>query len=441
MRWAELHKRRTTIYWDTATDSEGTAMLNVGSLPIRKCVLCIAIVAWVLSLTPVFANDTTAELATGGLVFTKSEHIEMQSEELFISTKEIRVQYHFFNNSNNEFVTQVAFPMPDIPYGADDFNFAVPTTDPQNILGFTTTVNGRPVEARVEQKAFVGGTDRTEILRHLNVPITPPPDQNLDFVSQSKWDELIRFGLARLEDNGKDDRHIYAHWTLKTTYYWQQSFPAHQKVVIDHRYLPSVGGVVPMSASDLINHPGNLQIDRSKGINRYCIDQTFLAAIAKPSDATWEQHFLEYILVTGANWSGPIKNFRLVVDKGSPNNLVSFCGQGVRKISPTQLELRISQFIPTSNLNVLILSPAISDPTDARNVDSNLPALNCDQLWRQRNGIFKAAGYCFHTPRAISMFGNAGCAYDNQFDVPLSARDRQIINMIQQLERMKRCAK
>jgi hypothetical protein len=319
MRWAELHKRRTTIYWDTATDSEGTAMLNVGSLPIRKCVLCIAIVAWVLSLTPVFANDTTAELATGGLVFTKSEHIEMQSEELFISTKEIRVQYHFFNNSNNEFVTQVAFPMPDIPYGADDFNFAVPTTDPQNILGFTTTVNGRPVEARVEQKAFVGGTDRTEILRHLNVPITPPPDQNLDFVSQSKWDELIRFGLARLEDNGKDDRHIYAHWTLKTTYYWQQSFPAHQKVVIDHRYLPSVGGVVPMSASDLINHPGNLQIDRSKGINRYCIDQTFLAAIAKPSDATWEQHFLEYILVTGANWSGPIKNFRLVVDKGSPN--------------------------------------------------------------------------------------------------------------------------
>ena len=64
---------------------------------------------------------------------------------------------------------------------------------------------------------------------------------------------------------------------------------------------------------------------------------------------------------------------------------------------------------------------------------------SCDQLWYQRNGIFKAAGYCFRTPRAFGKFGNAGCAYDDQSRVPLSDRDRKIINLTLQVERTKGC--
>ena len=41
----------------------------------------------------------------------------MQSEDLFISAKEIRVRYHFYNNSSSDIVTQVAFPMPDMHMG------------------------------------------------------------------------------------------------------------------------------------------------------------------------------------------------------------------------------------------------------------------------------------------------------------------------------------
>lgn len=69
----------------------------------------------------------------------------------------------------------------------------------------------------------------------------------------------------------------------------------------------------------------------------------------------------------------------------------------------------------------------------------DLFALSCPELWYQRNSIFKDAGYCFHTQRAIRAFGNAGCAYNNEYDVPLSERDRQIVNTIQQVERMKGC--
>jgi hypothetical protein len=197
-----------------------------------------------------------------------------------------------------------------------------------------------------------------------------------------------------------------------------------------------------MTAENILDHPGSLEIDR---LNRFCIDQTFLNEMVTPLNIQWEQHILEYVLETGANWSGPIKNFRLVIDKGSSDNLVSFCAQDIHKISATQFEVRASNFTPTSNLSVLILTRALPEPVEPPNVPPNLhgqanvASLNCDQLWHQRNSIFKSAGYCFHTLRAISVFGNAGCAYDEQRNLPLSDRDRQAITAIQQLERSKRC--
>src|SRR5262249_665261 len=225
-----------------------------------------------------------AELATGGLIFTKSDDVEMLSEDLFISMKQVRVRYRFYNHSHRDIVTQVAFPIPDIPYGVDDFNFVIPTDDPENILGFTTTVNNRPVAALVERKAVLDGLDKTEVLRELGVPLAPQA-QKYDYLSQEAWDQLVRLGL--IQNTPKSEGYIEARWTLKTTYYWQQTFPAHREVIIDHRYLPSVGGVVPMSASDLLKNPLNLQIDPSRGLNRFCIDQAFLNATMRPPNTSW----------------------------------------------------------------------------------------------------------------------------------------------------------
>ncbi len=48
-----------------------------------------------LAASPALANDSSAELATGGLVFVRNDDVEMRSEDLFISTREIRVRYRF----------------------------------------------------------------------------------------------------------------------------------------------------------------------------------------------------------------------------------------------------------------------------------------------------------------------------------------------------------
>jgi hypothetical protein len=66
-------------------------------------------------------------------------------------------------------------------------------------------------------------------------------------------------------------------------------------------------------------------------------------------------------------------------------------------------------------------------------------AENCNELWLQRNAIFKQAGYCFKLSRAISVFGNAGCKYDDLRDVPLSDKGRNEIDRLARSETILGC--
>ncbi len=50
--------------------------------------------------------------------------------------------------------------------------------------------------------------------------------------------------------------------------------------------------------------------------------------------------------------------------------------------------------------------------------------MTCDQLWVARNSIYKARGYCFKTERAIQHFGNGGCIYQNESDIPFTQAER-----------------
>jgi hypothetical protein len=63
----------------------------------------------------------------------------------------------------------------------------------------------------------------------------------------------------------------------------------------------------------------------------------------------------------------------------------------------------------------------------------------CFRLWVARNSIYSANGYCFKTARAISYFGNAGCQYDYEADVPMSPYDRERVADIQAEERALGC--
>jgi len=313
---------------------------------------------------PALANDSSAELGAGGIVLRLNSDVEMTSEDLYISAREVRVRYVFTNRVAQDIRTLVAFPMPDVK-GSEEPQ-SIPTEDPANILGFTTTVNGAPVLARVEQKAFANSLEQTQRLRQLGVPLAPHLEgtqKALTALPRDQWPVLEKLGLVEIMkfDAGRGwQEELAPRWTLRTTWYWDQLFAANAQTHVEHRYRPSVGA----SAGTQVGDRQAMREDWYRDYARkYCIDSSFVAAIDRARKTRggdgipFTEERISYILTTGANWAGPIRDFRLVVDKGAPQNLVSFCAKGVKRISSTQFEVRYSDFTPRTDLHVLILKP------------------------------------------------------------------------------------
>ena len=298
------------------------------------------------ALTPAHANDSTAQLAAGGLVLVKNDAVEMQSEELRLSRQRVQVRYVFRNTSGKDVTLRVAFPMP--PIGGPGFfqsDVSIPVDAPANFLGFATRADGKPVTSEVEQKAWVGTADRTAWLTANHVPLAPHREEAnaaLARLSPAKHAEAVKLGL--IGDDGEPA------WTLNITYHWLQRFPAGVPVVIEHGYTPSVGGTVQTMLGEAEG-----DADTAK---RYCVDPALTRTLQAASRAGrhYPENWVDYVLVTGANWKKPIGRFRLVVDKEDPRDLVSFCGDGVRKIGPTQFEMTKTNWRPDKDLSVLFLS-------------------------------------------------------------------------------------
>lgn len=260
-----------------------------------------------LCIAPAYANDSGAALVTGGLVLQKIENIEMTSEDLYISADRIDINYVFTNKTDEDIATVVAFPLPPVPLEADS-DIAVKAEDLKtgkndNFVDFKTWVNGKEVWTKA-------------------------------------YKEITK---ADVEYKDQD--------VVQVTYYWSQTFPAKKAVNIRHIYRPIVGGGVP--------HPLDIGMqDLLDDI--YCPDDGVRSAIERRKKAGYSSVYqtqVGYILTTGGNWAGgTIGDFRLVVDKGRTDSLVSFCGDNVKKIAPTRFEMRAKNYKPKKDLHVLILS-------------------------------------------------------------------------------------
>lgn len=250
----------------------------------------------ITSLSTVQANDSTAAFGVGGLVFTKSDHIVMQEEDLWISKDKIRVAYKFYNTSDTPITTRVAFPLPEAILEADGSSLPYYTEDTlpkdKNILKFSVTVDGK-------KQAFES------------------------------------------EDKKRFDKDVqaYAH---KITHHWLQTFPSKKAISVIHEYTPGVGGAVGYGM-------------QGEETGMYCIDKSTQDWINKQLKAKYDipTSTIEYILTTGANWKGPIGKFTLTLKKSDPNETLSFCGTGVKKIDATTFVMEKNNFTPTKDLNII----------------------------------------------------------------------------------------
>ena len=328
------------------------------ALRMAMAALCVA------ALGPAaLANDSAAELSIGGLVFTRSADVAMESEDLTITPDTVTVKYQFRNQSAAPVTLTVAFPLPDIDLSEAD-NYAFPAGDPNNIVGFETKVDGKVVPLTLNQRAMLGDKDISATLRTAGVPLLPigPDQKRLSEVSASTRQKLIDEGLLAQSGTDERGRPLYgATWTVKMSFVRQQTFPPNRALAVEHRYRTSVG-----ASFDTVLRKGlrqnsamNQEVDRYR--KQYCVTEPFLAGLdkmgasAEANTGKVREWRISYVLKTGANWAGPIKSFRLVVDKGKAERLVSFCAPNIKVLTPTQTESTATDFTPDKDLRILII--------------------------------------------------------------------------------------
>lgn len=265
-------------------------------MKIFYCALMI--LSWI---PPLFADDTVASIKAGSIVFEKTDGIVMTKEILSISLKKIQMHLEFVNQTKKEITTLVAFPIPNTESCEDmecgiDFNSSNP-------MHFTVKVNGKEKEFQLEKKL-----------------LSP------------------------------------RNYSLK--YYWQQTFPPKKKIIIEHTYVPTAGGTSTHAWAT------------SDEIKEYCIDPGLERTIKSKLQEVWKNRddkkcpnwlswsWVDYTLLTGANWKGAIGSFELIVDKEAPQNLVSLCFDGkFEKISPTEFKVLKKDYEPNQDLHLIFIEP------------------------------------------------------------------------------------
>lgn len=325
--------------------------------------IALLAVAAIAAAGAVRANDSVAESAAGGLVLKQTADIDMVSEDLYVSEERIRVRYVFRNRRAEDVRVTVAFPMPERDFSELRYSDAAFPGD------FETRVDGRPVAMFVERKAMLAAADHSALLAGLGVPILAENtvvavSEAVDGLSPEQQRRLESLGLIEASeyDTGEGMRRYYEPmWTVTEIWHWDQVFPAGRDLVVEHAYTPGVGG----SAGSMLADRSWRETDEGRRyLAEYCADRAFLAGVdrmvgrgTEDRPAWLGERWIRYVLTTGGNWASPIGEFRLVVDKGSPDRLVSFCGEGVRRIGPTQFEMRRRNWRPDRDLAVLIVVP------------------------------------------------------------------------------------
>ncbi len=344
---------------------------------MRLCLLPALLLA-----TPALANDGFGGLSATGLTFGQTDAVALEEERLFIGIDTIAVDYVFRNTTDTDVTGEVIFPLPPIAVWSGYeamMNLPEDLTRP-DVVGFTATVDGQPVDVSIDRIAVVEepwvegralaaqydtpGRDVTADLKRLGIPLT------LDYMAvrdlllsfpEEKRNELAAQGLAEYyEGDAANDipPEVWGAWSIVTRYHWTQTFPAGKLVQVSHSYANRPPGGLFYWTDPPEDYQTYL-------VDQYCIDSGTSKAMARALKNPEGDDFgnygtswnISYVLRTANSWAGPIGSFTLTLDKGAPKNVISLCADGVKKIGPTTFEVNKNDYTPDRDLEVLIVQP------------------------------------------------------------------------------------
>ncbi|TCB74661.1 DUF4424 family protein [Acinetobacter sp. ANC 4177] len=301
--------------------------------------------ALLLISASIMANDSTGYVATGGVQYLKNKDIQMFSEDLFISKKNIKVDYQFKNLSNKDVTETVLFPLPIVEnFFESDF------ADTEKLLkSFKVQVNGKTIQPEMHVRTFIYKDEKTALIditdsfkqcgfteKDMLNPWSRQDDEYETFEAK-----LRNCKNATLQKALPKDSNEVISWSSQVIYSWKQTFKANAFTRVQHQYAPLVGGSVALYPEE--------------DTKAYCMDRNFKAGLKKAKSQQAPYQALGYILKTGANWAKPIQDFKLTIERDA-GELVSFCWAGkVKKISPTRFQMSEKNFVPQQDLDIIFV--------------------------------------------------------------------------------------
>ena len=296
------------------------------------------------------ANDSMGTVSTSGIKYLKNPHIDMQSEDLYISEHQIRVHYRFKNTFSQDLTETVLFPLPIVPAFTDS-DFA----DTKGLVNsFRIYADGKPVRPQAHVRAYFERSngslvDVTADLKKCGLSdqeLMHPWTKNKD---AEKLNKKIRTcsspKIKSLLPASESNIVGWTSWSAQIIYSWKQTFKANAVTEIKHQYTPLVGGSFLPS----------LKAKDSKAfIDEYCMDENFLKNFKNVKEEK-VYHHLGYILTTGANWAKPIGKFTLTIDR-EPNTVISLCwDKSLRKVGPNRFQAVKENFLPKKDLDIIFV--------------------------------------------------------------------------------------
>ena len=349
-----------------------------GTMQIMRIPMsCIALLLLTFAAPILHADDGAASIAAGGLVLMKREpRITMAKEVLRIGLSKVVVDYEFRNDSDQDVTTVVAFPVPPYEFGTGERVFGNPGFD-----DFKLSIEGAPVQFKVETRAFVGKREITALLasEHIDAASfghtdleTDQQPHDLDHSSAASRQKLLAAGA--FED-------MEPNWRVEKKYYWTQTFPARQTVHIRHSYSPVLGGTNSVSYGLQGKRKDPDEKYYVDEINSLCLEPQLrqrLLQLSQKKDMSVPFNYVDFILTTANTWKTPIEDFTLIVDRPTPDKsavtkplavprrnetLVSFCWNGpVQKTDSMHFTVHATNFVPTKELRVGFISVDQTDP-------------------------------------------------------------------------------
>ncbi|MDG4490949.1 DUF4424 domain-containing protein [Xanthomonas vesicatoria] len=292
--------------------------------------LVLAFVLASLGCATAQANDSSFGDDNGTIQLLHQPDISMDKEALLLSEERVQVDYVFTNHSERALSVPVAFPMPPMYFGMADHS---------ELTDFKVWVDGKPVTTT----------------RKLVVLLDDGSDISKAFAA-SGWstDDIATFAESGDVPTGRKplptrwiDQDQQPRFTLSEYFVWQQVFPARGSVQIRHVYAPSLSTGVPQSSAFLLESYAKST----------CIDPATKASMQRREGEHglgWAN--LRYVLTTGKNWNGPIKDFQLTIRKQAARDILSVCFDGaLQKIDPLTFQFRQANFVPMRDLDLLFV--------------------------------------------------------------------------------------